>query len=117
MTSVFMRVNSKCAHQVPTTRPDKEAWAVDKPLAIFGEIFDTAPYGLFRSFRVVILPTRRTQRMRRPRGSGRRLYLESSPFSLLLGRTHLTIEPELVVHAEHAERRAGNGFGLPALDF
>jgi hypothetical protein len=42
-------------------------------LLISTPAFETAPYGLFRSFRVVILPTRRTQRMRRPRGSGRRM--------------------------------------------
>jgi hypothetical protein len=56
----------------PTTRLDREAWAVDKP-RIFGELFEAAPYGLFGSRRVVILPTRRTQRMRRPRESGRRM--------------------------------------------
>src|ERR1700681_320018 len=43
--------------------------------------------------------------------------VRSPAFSLLLGRTHLAIEPEPVVHAEHAERRARHGFSLPALHF
>ena len=30
---------------------------------------------------------------------------------------HLAIKPELVVHAEHAERHARHGFSLPALHF
>jgi len=40
---------------------------------------------------------------------------QSPTFSLLLSRAHLAIEPELIVHAEHAERRARHGFSLPAL--
>ena len=100
----------------PTTRPDREAWAVDKPL-IFGELFETAPYGLFRSFRVVILPDREDA----TNAAAERIWpphvLQSPAFSLLLGRAHLAIEPELVVHAERAERRAGDRFRLPALDF
>ncbi len=98
----------------PTTRPDREAWAVDKPL-IFGELFETAPYGLFRSFRVAILPDQEDA----TNAAAERIWpphvVRLPAFSLLLGRTHLAIEPEPVVHAEHAERRARHGFSLPAL--
>lgn len=45
------------------------------------------------------------------------LAAQSLTFRLLLSRAHLAIEPELIVHAEHAERRACHGFSLPALNF
>jgi hypothetical protein len=45
------------------------------------------------------------------------LAAQSPTFRLLLSRAHLGIEPELIVHAEHAERRACDGFSLPALNF
>jgi hypothetical protein len=103
-------------HARPHPDPLMPVQEIDKP-RIFGELFETAPY------RAVSFLSRRDppDQEDATNAAAERIWpphvVRLPAFSLLLGRTHLAIEPEPVVHAEHAERRARHGFSLPALHF